>query len=134
MEKNSFIKHKTLDFVVQVEDIYEIKFSAEWLKVAENVKEQSIIGTIVHDPKKIWGKGYRAEHWIPEYFEEVEDGYILNVDKENDMFEIHFLAEDITCYGGWYEGEIEWDGDGTKSIPSNYNLNAIEEKVKKDVI
>jgi hypothetical protein len=120
--KEKFVQHKTLLFVVKIEREYSIKFDHDWITNSEDDSLPCIEGTIVYDPKFVWGVGYESAIWISEEFKEVNENYVLELDFINNMFEVYIIPVDERFTGGWFLNEVEWDGDG---VPFDY----IEEQI-----
>lgn len=121
-----------LDFIIEIELEYTIKLGEDWINVEEN-ELQAWGGTVVYDPKEIWGIGYKTSSWAACSFEVLEKDYLLKVDNDNEMFEIIFFKDNEFCYGGWYKDEIEWDGNSKINVPLRYRIEELENEIKSKI-
>ena len=106
------------EFVVNIEDTRILKGGEGWIPEFEITLG---IGTVVSDPREIWGVGYKSENWDPDKFRPTSR-FIPNVDNSDETWTIIDHETKTEYYGGWFNDDdytnvivIEWDSE----IPSN---------------
>ena len=109
-----------------VEEEYLIKPLEDWIMI-EKDELLCCIGEIIHDPNNVWGVGYQTTAWAASAFDVLDKEYVLKIDTDNAMFEVFVLNTKEQFYGGWFENEVEWDGDKEPTL-------SIKEQIKSEII
>jgi len=119
----TYWKNINLDFVIEVTGEAELKFGSDESTIVNTLtvngnEAKVLIGTVIHDPKEIWGVGYQSDYWAKIAFKP-STGYKVLIIKDAHMWEVTEYTKGITHEGGYYETGsyenrsykvvIEWD-------------------------
>ena len=123
----SYWKNINLNFVIEVIGEAELKFKDESSDKENNLvntltvegnEAKVLIGTVIHDPKEIWGVGYKSDYWAKMAFKP-STGYNVIITSDAHMWEVTNYVTGDVHEGGYYETGsdenrdyrivIEWD-------------------------
>ena len=123
----SYWKNINLGFVIEVTGEAELKFKDEISDKENNLvntltiegnEAKVLIGTVIHDPKEIWGIGYKSDFWAKPAFKQCT-GYNVIVTSDTHMWEVTDYVTGDVHEGGYYTTgsdemrslviHIEWD-------------------------
>ena len=119
----TYWKNITLGFVIEATGEALLEMKDEQSSIVNTLtvdgnEAKVLIGTVINDPKEIWGIGYKSDFWAKPVFKPTSK-YLVEVDTDAKMWLVDDLETGTTHEGGYYTTSsdemrslvviIEWD-------------------------
>ena len=119
----TYWKNITLGFVIEVTGEALLEMKDEQSSIVNTLtvdgnEAKVLIGTVINDPKEIWGIGYKSDFWAKPAFKQCT-GYNVIVTSDTHMWEVTDYVTGDVHEGGYYTTgsdemrslviHIEWD-------------------------